>query len=54
MEALNVFSRAVDVATCVSHLEGEEVFDNSKRKLDLPIVSDGDFHQLDKVNFSQL
>jgi hypothetical protein len=52
-EALNVLPGAVDVATRVPHLEGEEVFGSSKRKLDLPIGSEGDSHRPDKVNFSQ-
>jgi len=43
-EALNALRRAVDVATRVSHLESKEVFGSSKRKLDLPIGSDGDSH----------
>ena len=34
------------------HLEGEEVFGSTKRKLDMPIGSEGDFHCLDNVNFS--
>jgi len=53
VEVLNVLFGVADVATRVPHLEGEEVFGNSKRKLDLPIGSDGDFYRLDKVNFSQ-
>jgi len=54
MEALNVLSGIANVATHVLHLKGEEVLGSSKCKLDLPIGSDGDFHQLDKVNFSKL
>ena len=52
-EALNDLPGAADVASRIPHLEGEEVFGSSKRKLDLPIGSDGDSHRPDKVNFSQ-
>jgi len=52
-EVLNVLPEAIDVVICVPHLEGKEVFGSSKRKLDLPIDSDGDSHRLEKVNFSQ-
>ncbi len=52
-EALNVLPGAADVGTRVPHLEGEEIFGSSKRKLDLPIGSDGDSHRPDKVNFFQ-
>jgi hypothetical protein len=44
----------VEVATTrILHLEGEEIFGNTKRKLDLPPGDDGDSHRPDKVNFSQ-
>jgi hypothetical protein len=44
----------VEVATTqIPHLEGEEIFGNTKRKLDLPPGDDGDSHRPDKVNFSQ-
>jgi hypothetical protein len=44
----------VEVATTrIPHLEGEEIFGNTKRKLDLPLGDDGDSHRPDKVNFSQ-
>ena len=43
---------AEDVCTRVPHLEGEEVFGSTKRKLDIPIGSEGDSHRPDKVNFS--
>jgi hypothetical protein len=44
----------VEVATTrIPHLEGEEIFGSTKRKLDLPPGDDGDSHRLDKVNFSQ-
>jgi len=44
VEALNVFTKATDVATHFSHLEGKEVFSSSKHKLDLSIGLDGDSH----------
>jgi hypothetical protein len=40
------------LATRVSHLEGEEIFGSSKRKLNLPPGSDGDSHRHNTVNFS--
>jgi hypothetical protein len=44
----------VEVATTrIPHLEGKEIFGNTKRKLDLPLGADGDSHRPDKVNFSQ-
>jgi hypothetical protein len=44
----------VEVATTrIPHLEGEEIFGSTKRKLDLLLGDDGDSHRLDKVNFSQ-
>jgi hypothetical protein len=44
----------VEVATTrISHLEGEEIFGSTKRKLYLPPGDDGDSHRPDKVNFSQ-
>jgi hypothetical protein len=44
----------VEVATTrIPHLEGEEIFGSTKRKLDLPLGDDGDSHRPDKVNFSQ-
>jgi hypothetical protein len=44
----------IEVATTrIPHLEGEEIFGSTKRKLDLPPGDDGDSHRLDKVNFSQ-
>jgi hypothetical protein len=39
--------------TRIPHLEGEEIFGSTKRKLDLPPGDDGDSHRPDKVNFSQ-
>jgi hypothetical protein len=44
----------VEVATTpILHLEGEEIFGSTKRKLDLPPGADGDSHRPEKVNFSQ-
>jgi hypothetical protein len=44
----------VEVATTrIPHLEGEEIFGSTKRKLDLPPGDDGNSHRPDKVNFSQ-
>jgi hypothetical protein len=44
----------VEVATTqILHLEGEEIFGSTKRKLDLPPGDDGDSHRPGKVNFSQ-
>jgi hypothetical protein len=51
-DALSEMPGAEDVCTRIPHLEGEEVFGSSKRKLDLPIGSEGDSHRPDKVNFS--
>jgi hypothetical protein len=43
----------VEVATTrILHLEAEEIFDSTKRKLDLPQSDDGNSHRPDKVNFS--
>jgi hypothetical protein len=44
----------VEVATTrILHLEGKEIFGNTKRKLDLPPGDDGNSHRPDKVNFSE-
>jgi hypothetical protein len=44
----------VEVATTqILHLEGEEIFGSTKRKLDLLLGDDGDSHRPDKINFSQ-
>ena len=51
-QALSEMPGAEDVCTRVPHLEGEELFGSVKRKLDLPIGSEGDSHRPDKVNFS--
>jgi hypothetical protein len=43
----------VEVATTrIPHLEGEEFFGSTKRKLDLPPGDDGDSYRPDKANFS--
>ena len=52
-QTLNKMPGAEDVCTRVPHLEREELFGSVKRKLDLPIGSEGDSHRSDKVNFSQ-
>ena len=41
-----------ELCTRIPHLEGEEVFGSTKRKLDVPIGSEADSHRPDKVNFS--
>ena len=41
------------VGSRVPHLEGEEIFGSTKRRLDVPIGDAGDSHRPDKVNFSQ-
>jgi len=51
-DALNEMLGAKDIYTRILQLEGEEVFGSSKRKLDLPIGSEGDLHHLDKVLLS--
>jgi hypothetical protein len=51
-DALCSMPDAEDVCTRIPHLEGEEVFGSSKRKLDVPIGSEGDSHRPDKVNYS--
>jgi hypothetical protein len=52
-EALNQLPRVEVATTRIPHLEGEEIFGSTKRKLDLPPCDDGNFHRPDKVNFSQ-
>ena len=52
-EALNTLPGAEGVGTRVPHLEGEEIFGSTKRKLDVPIGDAGDSHRPDKINFSQ-
>ena len=52
-EALNTLPGAEGVETKIPHLEGEETFGSTKRKLDVPIGDVGDSHRSDKINFSQ-
>jgi len=52
VDALNEMPGTEDICTRIPHSEEEEVFGFNKRKLDLLIGSIGDFHRLDKVNFS--
>ena len=52
-EALNTLPRVEGVGTRIPHLEGEETFGSTKRKLDMPIGDAGDSHRPDKINFSQ-
>ena len=41
-----------DFVTREPHLEGEEVFGSQKRKADMPLGCEQNFHRPDKVNFS--
>jgi len=52
-EALNTLSGSKGVESRIPHLEGEEIFGSTKRKLDVLIGYSGDSHRPDKVNFSQ-
>ena len=52
-EALNTLLGAEGVGTRIPHLEGEETFGSTKRKLEVPIGDAGDSHRPDKINFSQ-
>jgi len=52
-ELLNILLGAEDVGTRVPHLEGEEIFGSTKRKLDVSIGDARNSHKPDKVNFSQ-
>ena len=52
-KALNTLPEAHGVGTRVPHLEGEEIFGSTKKRLDVPIGDAGDSNRLDKVNFSQ-
>jgi hypothetical protein len=52
-EALNQLLGVEVATTRIPHLEGEEIFGSTKRKLDLLLGDDGDSHRPDKVNFSQ-
>jgi hypothetical protein len=52
-EALNQLPGVEVATTRIPHLEGEEIFGSTERKLDFPPGDDGDSHRPDKVNFSQ-
>jgi len=52
VDTLSEMPGVKDICTQIPHLEGEEVFGFGKRKLDLPIGSEGDSHHPNKVNFS--
>ena len=52
-EALNTLPGAEGLGNRVPHLEGEEIFGSTKRKLNVPIGDVEDSHRPDKVNFSQ-
>ena len=52
-EALNTLPEAHNMGSRVPHLEREEIFGSTKRRLDVPIGNAEDLHRLDKVNFSQ-
>jgi hypothetical protein len=52
-EALSQLPGMEVATTPILHLEGEEIFGNTKQKLDLPPSDDGDSHRPEKVNFSQ-
>jgi hypothetical protein len=53
VEALSQLLGVVVATTWILHLEGKEIFGSTKRKLDLPLGDDGDFHRFNKVNFPQ-
>jgi hypothetical protein len=52
-EALSQLPEVEVATTWIPHLEGEEIFGSTKRKLDLPPGDDRNSHRDDKVNFSQ-
>jgi hypothetical protein len=52
VEALSQLPGVEVATTWIPHLEGEEIFGSTKRKLDLPHGDDGDSYRPDKVNFS--
>lgn len=51
---LNEMLGVDDVWTQILHLEGEEIFESTKRKFNLPIGSKGHSHHPNKVKFSYL
>jgi len=44
VEALNILPGVEGVRTRIPHLEGEEIFGSTKRKLDVPISDARDSH----------
>ena len=52
-EALNTLPGAEGVGTRIPHLEGEEAFGSTKRKLDVPVGDARESHRPDKINFCQ-
>ena len=52
-EALSELSGVEVATTQIPHVEGEEIFGSTERKLDLPPCNDGDSYTPNKVNFSQ-
>ena len=52
-EVLNSLPEAQGMGSRVPHLEGEEIFGSTKRRLDVPIGDAEDSHRTNKVNFSQ-
>lgn len=40
-----------EFCTCNLHLEGEEVFNSTKQKIDLSLNAEEELYRLDKVNF---
>jgi len=53
VEAMNSLLGTKGVENRVPHLEREEIFGSTMRKLDVPISDAGDSHRPKKVNFSQ-
>jgi len=51
-ETMNTLLGVEGFGTRVPHLEGEEIFGSTKRKLDVPTSDEGDSHRLNKLNFS--
>ena len=47
-EALNSLPEAHGMGSRVPHLEGEEIFGSTKRRLDVPIGDAGDSHRPEK------
>jgi len=53
VKTLNTFLWVKCVVSWIQHLEGKEIFEITKRKLDIPISNTRDSYRLDKVNFFQ-